>query len=107
MKEVNSALDTIMCSSLFHNVADWRLTWVNEKEANRGTTWEVESDDHTQMATLEDALGQCLLQAWTAACTVALPVKAVCCLGQSEQNSASEASAQEGDHVSILCAVEL
>lgn len=72
------------------------------------TPWEVESDDHKQMAPLEDALlGQCLPQAWTAACTVAFPDQAVCCLGQSEQNSASEASAQEGGRVSILCALEL
>lgn len=39
------------------------------------TPWDMESDNHKQMATLEDApFGQCPPQASTAACTVVFQV---------------------------------
>lgn len=78
------------------------------KGGKSGKPWEVESENRKQMPTLEDALlGQCLPPAWTAARTVVLLVQAVCCLGQSEQNTGSEVSRQDGGHVSIICALEL
>lgn len=72
------------------------------------TVWEVESDNHKQTATLEDGfLGQCLRWAWTAACTVVFSVQAVRGLGQSEPDTGSKASRQEGGPVSLICALEL